>query len=324
MDKSGHLKIWVAALTRRRPQMLARLLESWGALEVPQDCSLHFLIVENDEVETSRFVVDAAQGSLPGPLRYVLETEPGIPFGRNRAAREALEHGGDLLVQMDDDEQAAPDWLVNLVEGYRASPARLMGAPLRSQPPKGPLSAWEQFLFDRIDARYRTKERRASRLASLDGTDRVTIVTNNWLAELSLFSQDGIWFDETMRFTGGTDTKFYHTARAKSVPTGWVKDAFVYETIPPERLSFWYQLERGRDQSRTNYRRKAEAGQTRLVSTVMSIVIKSVATLVLALSVPLTMGRTIVDFARSAGWVWGRVAGLMGTRSELYREVTGG
>jgi len=322
-DKRGHLTICVAALTRKRPHMLGHLLDSWAALAVPPDCDLRFVIVENDETPLSQSVVEAAMGRLPGPLSYVLESEAGIPFGRNRAAKEALKMGADLLVQMDDDEQAAQDWLVRLIAGYRASPARLMGAPLRARVPEVELSTWQRFLFQRIDARYRTKEQRAAKKATLSRTDGVTIVTNNWLAETTLFSGEGIWFDEAMRFTGGTDAKFYHTARAKNVPTGWVPDAFVYETIPPKRLSFLYQLERGRDQSRTHYRRKAEAGQVNLTATLSLILLKSLSTGLLALSVPLTFGRTILTFARSAGWVWGQVAGLRGTRSELYRQVTG-
>ena len=75
-----------------------------------------------------------------------------------------------------------------------------------------------------ISNRYLDKENAAAKKATLNDTGGVTIVTNNWLGETRLFSETGLWFDETMRMTGGTDAKFYAETVAAGLPVGWVPE----------------------------------------------------------------------------------------------------
>lgn len=322
MRHEQHLRIVVAALTRRRPVFLSTLLHSWKVLNLPKSCEVIFLIVENDDKERSREVVNEVVTASFCP-EYLLETEAGIPFARNRAARFAIENSCDLLVFIDDDEVADPDWLKNLVEGYRQSSAVLLGAPLRAKKPEQPLSAWQNLIFTGVEQRYRKKEARAMRRASLEDTDGVTIVTNNWIAEVALFADQNIWFDEKMRFTGGTDTKFYHEVRARGLPTGWVNDAFVYEVFSTDRLSFIYQMKRARDQSSANFRRKIEQDGRAILRGIVPIFLRSVTLIPLAISVPFTLGKTLVPLARSSGWFLGRIMTVFGYRSKLYENPTG-
>ncbi|MEM9523610.1 MAG: glycosyltransferase, partial [Pseudomonadota bacterium] len=225
------LSVVVAVLTRRRPGMLTATLGSFDRLVPPEGCSVRYLVVENDDAPRARGIVEDRGGSLSGgPLDYVLETELGIPFGRNRAAKHAIGTGSRLLAFIDDDEIVDPHWLRNLIRGYRQSGAMLLGAPLRAAPAAPDLGWTQRKLHQGIVARYARKERRAARKAGLDGTPGVTIVTNNWLADTRIFSEHGIWFDEAMRFTGGTDAKLSADVKAKGLPTAWIRDAFVYET----------------------------------------------------------------------------------------------
>lgn len=324
MDRQRELRIVVATLTRQRPQMLRELIASWAAMALPHKVHVTCLVVENDDVPRAREIVERAHPLQNGvDIRYVIEPELGIPFGRNRAAQEAIAMGADLLAFVDDDETVAPDWLVRLIAGYRASQAVLLGAPLRAAPHDASAPWLERLVHSNVAARYRKKERRAARLANLQGTPGVTIVTNNWLGETALFSQHGIWFDEKMRFTGGTDSKFHADVRQKNLPTAWVADAFVYETIPPERLSFAYQYCRGRDQSNTAFHRKLERESFARLKLFVSLPIRIFLVVVLAIAVPLTRGQTLLPLARGMGWIAGRVGALFGRRSSLYRNVTG-
>lgn len=321
---STPLTITVAVLTRQRPRMLAGLIDSFAALQTPPDCEVRFLVVENDDAPHSRDVVEVRQGRLPGgALDYVLETEPGIPFGRNRAAREALAAGHDLLAFVDDDEVVAEDWLVHLIAGYRQSGAALIGAPLGIHPQQDGLSWTQKRMHDCIRRRYARKEARAARRAGLTGTPGVTIVTNNWLAEMRIFRDHGIWFDEAMRFTGGTDAKLSAEVKKAGLPTAWVDDAYVYEIVPPERLTFAYQFARGRDQSNTNFRRKIDNSGAARWSTLVSVPLKALSAVVLAVLLIPTNGRTMLDLARTTGWMAGRIGALFGSRSSLYARTTG-
>lgn len=318
------LTITVAVLTRQRPRMLDGLIDSFAALRIPPDCTVRFLVVENDEAPHSRHVVENRQGTLPGgALDYVLETEPGIPFGRNRAASEAIAAGHDLLAFVDDDEVVAEDWLIHLIAGYRDSGAALIGAPLGIHPPQDDLSWTQRRMHDCIRRRYARKESRAARRADLSGTPGVTIVTNNWLAETRIFRDHGIWFDEAMRFTGGTDSKLSAEVKKAGLPTAWVANAHVHEIVPPERLTFAYQFARGRDQSNTNFRRKIDASGSARWSVLVSVPLKALSAVVLAALLVPTNGRTMLDLARTTGWIAGRVGALFGSRSALYARTTG-
>ncbi len=324
-DRSAPLKITVSTLTRQRPEMLDALVQSWGALVIPADCTVRFLVVENDSAPNSEHVVQKVGEALPNgaSVDYALETELGIPFGRNRAAREAIASGSDLLCFVDDDEVVAQDWLDRLVAGYRAGSAVLLGAPLRAADPRGDETAAQRLMLRNISNRYLAKEQAAAKRASLNDTGGVTIVTNNWLAETRLFTEEGLWFDETMRMTGGTDAKFYAETVAKGLPVGWVADAFVYETIPAERLSFWYQAARGRDQSNTHMRRKLKNRPFAAALGFLTIPFRVLALIITALLLPFQPDRRYIQMARTAGWLIGVIGIPFGYKSTLYKEVSG-
>lgn len=322
--RDDHLDITVAVLTRQRPRMLSDLLASWREAQLPQHCTIRFLVVENDSAPHSRDLVEREAYSFTNStLTHVLETEIGIPFGRNSAAREALLNGSKLLVFVDDDETVARDWLVKLITGYRSSQAVLLGAPLRASvcmPEAGRLA---RIMHRNIASRYARIERRAAAKATLNSTPGVTIVTNNWLAETSLFQEHDIWFDETLRHTGGSDAKFYDDVKVRGLTTGWVADAFVYETVPTERLSFNYQYARGRDQANSHFRRKLAQDPKKGRELFAQIPIKAIIVVALAVGIPITGGKTLLACARTSGWISGRIGAVRGRRSSLYSEVTG-
>ncbi len=320
-----HLTITVASLTRRRPGMVEALIRSWGDMDIPGNATVRCLIVENDADAQVKGLVESLNPLVNGlPLDYVLETEPGIPFGRNRAAQEALAQGSDLLCFVDDDETVASDWLVRLVAGYRASEAALLGAPLRMAAPIDGLSRLELMMHHSISEGYRQKEKRNASLTSLNDTPRVTVVTNNWLAETRLFAEDGFWFNENMRFTGGTDSVFCAQVKDAGYKVGWVKDAFVYETLPRDRLSFGYQYARARDQINVHFHRKMEATPLSRYALILRLPGKLVEILILIVKLPFTGGKTLLDLAKTTGWVAGRVGAAFGVRSKLYTNITGG
>ncbi len=317
------LKITVSALTRGRPQMLSALLKSWADMQVPEGCEVTCLIVENDSAPRSQAVVAAHDPLSNGlTLTYALEPEEGIPFGRNRAAREAIAAESDLLVFVDDDEVVAEDWLVRLVDGYHRSSAVLLGAPLRVAEPSEPLSTTERLVHGGLVIKYREKETLAARRASDPSGRGFTVATNNWLGETRLFSEHGFWFDETMRYTGGTDSKFSAEVRAAGLPVGWVEDAFVYEDIPKSRLTLRYQFSRARDQSCTNFHRKLETQPAARWMVLLSLPAKAITLLIIALGVPFRPTR-LLKLVQKTGTVSGRVAAALGYRSDLYRTITG-
>jgi glycosyltransferase involved in cell wall biosynthesis len=324
VNRDGVLKIMVAALTRRRPHMLAGLLKSWGQMDCPDKAEIRCLIVENDDHPNA---ADTVHAHIPFPngvaIDYVLEPQQGIPFARNRAAKIAVEGGYDLLVFVDDDEYVAQDWLVKLIAGYRASRAVLLGGPVKAAPPVAGLGLFRGLMYRALVARYDHVMDKANRRASLNSIPRMTIATNNWVAETGLFRDDGIWFDTATRFSGGEDTKFAADVKSAGHVVGWVKDAYVYEIIPKDRLSFAYQFDRACGFSMTSFAQKIKKKPFARLLLLVFMPLKLLEIAILGVLVPLTGGRSLLHLARKTGWLVGRIRAAFGGRSRHYEKTTG-
>ena len=90
--------------------MLEALIRSWSSLKIPNKVSPVFVVIENDDEEKSKSVIQNLEPLFnKSRLTYALEKEPGIPFARNRAAQEAINISADLLLFVDDDEEVDID-----------------------------------------------------------------------------------------------------------------------------------------------------------------------------------------------------------------------
>ena len=103
----------VVVPTFERPRALLRTLTSLES----QTGGIRYevIVVDNSPAASARSVVEAHVSRHP--LRYVHEPTPGISAARNRGVGVAR---GELVAFIDDDQEAAADWLAQLV-GCRAS-----------------------------------------------------------------------------------------------------------------------------------------------------------------------------------------------------------
>jgi succinoglycan biosynthesis protein ExoM len=308
------LKVAVSALTYRRPDMLAQLLAAINGLRMPERCELVLLIVDNDPAASAQAVVSKEQMTLP--MHYRHEPRRGIPVARNTALREARGLGADLLCFIDDDEIPDPDWLNRLVCRWRQTGAQLVGGPVEVLPPLPGASAWQRFINASLAARMVRKNRRTAEAAAAGR--RFTVVTNNWLGELSFFAEHGLTFDEQLLVTGGSDTMFHATAKRNGAATTWADDAVVRECMPLDRLTLRYQFKRGAMQSMQNFRLASPQITARVIAeTAVMALLRLVSGLVLLL-LPVYGVASPVIAVRSMGWSLGRIAALFGGRSVLY------
>ena len=324
-DQIKPLMVVMAALTRRRPEMLSTLIGSLGQMNLPENTSVSFLIVENDDAAHCEQQV-LSYGTLPngGKLDYVHEPDLGIPVARNRAAKEAIARGADLLAFVDDDEIVAQDWLVEMIKTYRNNDAVLLGGPMRLQSPEPEFNLLERMMHaNLVDTLAEREVLNAQKMDEGKG-NQLDIFTGNWLGETRIFSEIGLWFDENMRFTGGTDSKFSTELKAKGHTVGWAKNAYAYEAYPRERLSFSYQHQRAKGQYNNLFHQRMKERPLSRYSLILRIPRKAIEILFLAISVPLTRGKTLLKLAKRIGWVTGRVAAAFGVRSTLYTNITGG
>jgi len=317
--REGSLNVVVATITRRRPKMLGALLESWTKLERPRNCRCTFLVVENDGARSAKLPKKMGGALSDAELVYYLETQQGIPIARNTALKIALERNADVMLFIDDDETADTRWLVNMVEAYRKTGWGLIGGPVEPVPPPEPLTFWQAVVFRGVRDRLARKNAKVK----ANGLEATTVVTSNWLADVSLMAKYGLSFDERLRFTGGSDAKFCYDARVAGVRVGWAPDAIVRETISVDRLSLRYQFRRARDQSNVSLRRKIERDSAALSWVPISVAMRAAGAGFQILVVPITRGASLVPIARSFGWIVGRLSVFWGATSSHYRETTG-
>ena len=309
------ISVAVAVLTYRRPEYLIRLVEHLGMLKRDEHFRITVIVVDNDDTDSSRPIFETRQWRFREGY-YFHEPRRGIPIARNRAVREALDLDADLLCFIDDDEFPHPNWLVELVGTYRRTQCQLIGGPVRVACPERPLTNWQALIHAGLVRRAVHKERSIAR--AVRRGSRVTVVTNNWMCELSWLGAASVSFDETMPFTGGTDTLFFRMATRCGARSAWSSNAVVYETIPVDRLTARYQFRRARAQSINHFFQKYPRVSALLIIRIVPVAVIRILLGVAVLVIPLRGLSSPIVGIRSIGWSLGQIDALRGRRINLY------
>jgi glycosyltransferase involved in cell wall biosynthesis len=216
----------VAVLTYRRTDLLPELLAALDAQADAVSPRATVLLVDNDPDASAAEVALAWAGH---GVRYVHEPRPGISAARNRALAEAA--GADVLVFLDDDELPSPTWLASLIRAWRAWGCAAVAGPVPARL-LGPVDPWVagSRIFDR--------SRRAT------GTRLPGAGAGNLLLDLRQVSSLGLAFDERFGLTGGEDTLFTHQLVHGGAEIRWCDEAEAVESIPAERLTRSWVLQR--------------------------------------------------------------------------------
>ena len=329
-DRMNHpggatVKISIGIITRERPKLLTRLLDSLLKLSLDAKFSIVFIVVENNhqktlEAELSRFQTAAPSASVI----YELEPRIGIPCARNRAVDIAIRSGCNLHAFVDDDEQVDPNWLENLTRSLDSRQLDLVGGPMRLGTCPDTASRWERVIWNSLVHRQSRIERSAKKKWTAKRDGNVMLATNNWLINLEWLRKAKLRFDESLRLSGGSDALFFRQAKLLGIRSGWAPDAITHEHIPETRLSVAYQFCRGRDQMICSYRAKYSRTSFRLLlRSLLFVTYKSLTAGFLLCFSALNRGRSLVRSIRLLGGVAGRVAAIFGGRSRHYEIVHG-
>jgi glycosyltransferase involved in cell wall biosynthesis len=128
MVEQATLKASVVVPTRGRPGYLRVTLESLAGQDL-EPGAYEVLVVDDEPSGSTRAVVEAVAAGSAARIRYAeREGVPGLNSARNTgiAASES-----DLIVFVDDDVDAPPAWLRELVEGRARHPEALaFGGPI--------------------------------------------------------------------------------------------------------------------------------------------------------------------------------------------------
>jgi glycosyltransferase involved in cell wall biosynthesis len=107
----------VIVCTYNRSEYLPDLLESIKKQDFNRD-RFELIIIDNNSTDpTSTISKDFINRSPDLNARYYLETNSGLSFARNRGIKESK---GEVLVFVDDDAVAVPDYLLSIAEYFKS------------------------------------------------------------------------------------------------------------------------------------------------------------------------------------------------------------
>jgi len=222
-------EITVCICTYRRQELLERLLVAVAAQRTDGLFQYSCVIVDNDERESAREVVERLQPTFPVPIRYAVEPARNFAMVRNRAVGMAA---GSLFAFVDDDEVPNEDWLLQMLRVLRRSGADAVLGPVRpyfkDEPP-----SWI------VRSRICERPAHPTGMALHWWQTR----TGNVLLRAAVINEEGIQFDPAYA-SGGEDVDFFRRAAQAGKTFVWCEDAPVYELVPESRLSRSYHLKR--------------------------------------------------------------------------------
>jgi succinoglycan biosynthesis protein ExoM len=225
---SERFDISICVSTLRRPQRLARLLESLRGLAGTDAYRLEIVVIDNDAAASARPIVDACQEDYPHPIRYGVEPQQNIALARNRTVQMAR---GTWVAFIDDDEVATPHWLAAYWQMQRQCPGDGYFGRVMPRLEQESAPTWlDQDVFFALP-RFAT------------GTPMLgpSTYTTNALIRRCLF--DTHPFDPSFKF-GGEDIDLF----SRMIDTGaqfyYCDEAVTTEYYPPERVCFRWLLKR--------------------------------------------------------------------------------
>lgn len=227
---AGVPRISVIVPTQRRPEPLARALRSVFRQEGVAPGEVEVVVVDNDLEPTACVTVAALQVETPIPLTCVHEPRPGVASARNTGVRAAQ---GALLAFLDDDQEAPPRWLAELLAARERLGAQVVFSPaLAALPPE-----------------VRRHRRYFERFFTYGGPAREQRVHKGYgvgrcLVERAALPDRDAPFAVAYDLTGGEDDELFVRMLENGVVMGWTPDAWVWEHPSPDRVTLRYAMRR--------------------------------------------------------------------------------
>ena len=223
--------IVIGICTRKRPKMLAALLESLAQMQPLLDDKVTCIVVENGPPDGAQAIVQVFADRLN--ISWFNEPKVGLVHARNAVIERFLETDGGWLGFVDDDETVAPDWLVEM--------ARAQANFLDAAAFIGP----KQFIFTKqppqVISAIRQPALKHGQLMRFGGTA-------NAMVARSVFDVAGygLRFDPVFNLCGGEDGDLFIRLGDRGGVVRFVGSAIVYETQPAERSTLGYRMRRWR------------------------------------------------------------------------------
>ena len=204
---------------------LDKTLSSVINQELPDECQLEVVVVDNDENESGRAICEHhASTQSDVQIRYFVNSERNLAAVRNSTLEYAK---GDYLVFIDDDEWADSSWISALYSSLQEFGADAVFGPVNVRYPENS-PHWI------VDGDMFGKDKHRTGKALTKGATSNAILKAHWVKEKKFR------FDPEFGKSGGEDTDFFHRIYKDGAHLVFDNRAIVSETVEPHRLSIDY------------------------------------------------------------------------------------
>jgi succinoglycan biosynthesis protein ExoM len=232
--KSRRTSIAVAICTYNRHDALTVLLTSLlvSSSRVFETAAVGVVIVDDSIDGNACLIAKRFEDKFELGVTYRVSGRQNISLARNLAI-ETASRIGDWTAMTDDDCEASPDWLKELLNTQERTAADAVTGPMIRRVPAGSPSWLTDEPFLQLgQEKTQTDDERLPFAATFN-----SMISSKWIIE-----HPGIRFEPSLGVVGGEDMVFYRTAHAAGLRIYYSKDAAVYENEPPSRATLAYQL----------------------------------------------------------------------------------
>lgn len=250
MDKRAHIDLGVAKSTHDEvqrffasPHTLCVIIPTFRRLDglrcainsvinqtILKNFSINLIVCDNSPEASARLLISEFTELKNITLDYVHEPSPGVANARNTAVFHCHD---DFIAFLDDDEEARPDWLSNLIATQQSLSADVVFGPVKARlsVDRGRFNPYLEFFFSRF------------------GPDQDQILNSyygcgNSLIRLSILPKDRLPFAVLRNNMGGEDDELFHMLLLNNHVFGWSSQALVYEDVPKHRANLHYSFKR--------------------------------------------------------------------------------
>jgi succinoglycan biosynthesis protein ExoM len=232
------MRVSIVIPTFRRPSSLARTLASCTAQESIDEREAEVIVVDNCPRRSAEETVRQAAAKSRLPIRYEHEPIAGVAAARNRGVAASR---GSIIVFIDDDQEAEPVWLAELLAAQTKYDADAVFGVQMATFDRAPTN--QNGAHD-SDALYLTPFARdfADTSGPIHPRRYASLGTGCSLFHTRVLGKEP--FDPALGLAGGEDSALVKRLVRDGRKIVWCKEARVYDYVPVERASFRFLLKR--------------------------------------------------------------------------------
>lgn len=215
--------------TYKRPDGIRIALNSLMGQSAGQR-PVEIIVADNDPLASAKAFVSEFAKTSPTEIIYKHVPEPGVSNARNGALEVAR---GRFIAFLDDDMDALPGWLDELVKAALKYKAAITFGPARAVMPNkdDPLNPYMAPFFSRV-------------ADAPEGYIEKCLGTGGCLLDLTLCNMPSPAFNPIHNETGGEDDALFHHLQNHGAKVAWAIKAESHEIVPASRATPEYMWKR--------------------------------------------------------------------------------